>query len=140
MKPYETVSDVLGFQVAEEGPFNLVDLSRNGIPRQALDNLATALQISPADIAKVLPVSPRTLQRYESTETMSPALSDHIVQIARVLARAVEVFGESGTAADWLKESSVALGGATPMEFLDTYSGITVVLGELTRIEHGVIS
>lgn len=137
---YETVSDVLGLQVAEDSPFNLIELSRIGVPRQALDNLAKALQTSPLEIAKFLPVSQRTLQRYESSEKMSPAISDHVIQIASVLARAIEVFGDADNAADWLKESNMALGGDAPLSLLDTYSGIKVVLGELTRTEHGVIS
>jgi putative toxin-antitoxin system antitoxin component (TIGR02293 family) len=62
------------------------------------------------------------------------------VRLARVIARAEEVFEEPETAMDWLKSANAALGGATPLSLLDTDIGAEGVMDTLGRIEHGVFA
>jgi putative toxin-antitoxin system antitoxin component (TIGR02293 family) len=57
-----------------------------------------------------------------------------------VIARAIEVFGNSEKAASWLDRPNRVLAGATPRSFLSTPEGREKVLTVLGRIEHGVYS
>jgi uncharacterized protein (DUF2384 family) len=56
-----------------------------------------------------------------------------------VVAKGEEVFGEDPLRV-WLKETNKALGGKTPLSLLASDFGIDMVLDELHKIEHGIIS
>jgi putative toxin-antitoxin system antitoxin component (TIGR02293 family) len=123
-------------------PLDLIETIRQGLPKQALERLANALRVKVLDLEHILPVSRRTLQRYEQQdiECLPKELSDHMLQVAKVYARAVEVFEDEQRALEWLQAPIVALGGRIPMSLLDTSTGVDLVLTELGRIEYGVFA
>ena len=57
-----------------------------------------------------------------------------------VLIRALEVFGDSERALQWMRESNAALNNEPPIRVIQTEAGRTEVLNVLGRIQHGVIS
>ncbi len=118
----------------------LISLARKGLPRRTVDNIANALGVSMGEIAALLPVSVRTLQRYEEKKVLDKDLSDHIIQIAKVFERAVDVFGNEINAATWMKSPILALGNVPPIKILDTSAGIEMITMLLGRIEYGVYS
>lgn len=123
-------------------PLDLIETIRQGLPKQALERLARALRVKVLDLEHILPVSRRTLQRYEQQdiECLPKELSDRMLQVAKVYARAVEVFEDEQRALEWLQAPIVALGGRIPMSLLDTSTGVDLVLTELGRIEYGVFA
>ena len=118
----------------------LITLARKGLPRRTVDNVADALGVSTGEVAKLLPISVRTLQRYEEKKVLDKDISDHLIQIAKVFDRAVEVFGNEENAAAWMKSPVFALGNVPPIKILDTSSGIEMIAMLLGRIEYGVYS
>ncbi|MGF6956603.1 putative toxin-antitoxin system antitoxin component (TIGR02293 family) [Paraburkholderia youngii] len=58
--------------------------------------------------------------------------------LARVLARAAEVFEDLELALSWLQTPAAVLEGATPLSLLSTDDGAERVMDALGRIEHGV--
>lgn len=54
--------------------------------------------------------------------------------------RALDIFGDEASAAEWLTTRIVALGGQTPIDTLMRVDGEEEVLTILGRIEHGVFS
>jgi hypothetical protein len=54
--------------------------------------------------------------------------------------RALEVFGDEASAAEWLTTKITAMGGQTPIDTLMRSNGEEEVLAVLGRIEHGVFS
>ena len=137
---YQAVGETLGLNSETVSSFDLMALTREGIPRKTIDALADLLHLSVSELAKYLHVSERTLQRYAPKKLLSSELSDRVLQIAKVYARSVDVFESPDTASQWLKQPSLALGNVAPIEFLDTFSGVEIVLDELTRIEYGVFA
>jgi putative toxin-antitoxin system antitoxin component (TIGR02293 family) len=63
-----------------------------------------------------------------------------LLRLARVLARAAEVFDDFDFALAWLHEPVAALECFTPLSLLDTGDGAQRVLDTLGRIEHGVFA
>jgi hypothetical protein len=57
-----------------------------------------------------------------------------------VRCRALEVFGDEASAAEWLTTKIMALDGHTPIDTLMRANGEEEVLSILGRIEHGVFS
>lgn len=137
---YQTVAQTLGLNKPTDTTFDLIGLTREGIPRSAIDALANSLQISIPDLTHYLHISERTLQRYSPDKNLSIELSDRLLQIAKVYSRSLDVFEDSEMAANWLKQPNIALGNIAPITYLDTSSGVEIVLDELTRIEYGVFS
>jgi len=72
----------------------------------------------------------RTLNRHKK----------HVANLIKVQKRSIEVFDRSELAEGWLKSPVLALGGDTPMELMISDKGIDLVLNELGRIEHGIVS
>jgi putative toxin-antitoxin system antitoxin component (TIGR02293 family) len=118
---------------------DLVDLSRKGISKAALLKLADYLDLSIGEIAALLPVGERTIQRYTRRQRFKSNVSEHILQIAEVAARGEEVFGERDRFLAWLSLPSAALGNREPGSLLSSRFGAELVLDELGRIEHGVV-
>jgi|LGOV01.1.fsa_nt_gb putative toxin-antitoxin system antitoxin component (TIGR02293 family) len=112
-----TVSKVLGLpeKPEEDSWVYWVALARQGLPKTALFHLARYLHLSLADIAAVLPISYRTLHRYPEHKKLSGHLSGHVIALAQVYVRVVEVFEDDEKARRWLLQPCRALGGGSPI-------------------------
>lgn len=64
----------------------------------------------------------------------------HVENLIKVQKRSIEVFDRPELAEGWLKSPVLALGNVTPRELMISDKGIEMVLNELVRIEHGVVS
>lgn len=113
---------------------------RKGLPAGRLDKIARLLAVDRALLLHVLGISQRTMQRkHVLAARLSPAASDRLARIDRIYALAVEIFGDSGKAAEWLKRPSRALGKELPLRLLDTDAGTQQVERELRQIQHGFV-
>lgn len=111
---------------------------RRGLPVRALDHLAQLLRVERPELARVLGVSLRTLQRKSGeNERLGPAASDRLARVRRILDLATDVLGEQAKGAHWLTSKSRALGGEVPLQMLDTDMGTQRVQQELHQIEFG---
>jgi len=113
---------------------------RKGLPAGRLNEIVRLLAVDRVLLLHVLGISERTLQRkHVLSARLSPAVSDRLARIGRIHALAVEVFGDSGKAAEWLKRPSRALGKELPLTLLDTDAGAQQVERELRQIQHGFV-
>lgn len=117
---------------------SLVELARNGISKKSLLKLAEIGDLSLKQFAELLPVSLRTLQRYQEEDLLSPEVSEHVLLIAEVFARGIEVFDDRSQFRRWLQTPSVSLASQTPLSLLDTSFGARMITDELGRLEQGV--
>jgi putative toxin-antitoxin system antitoxin component (TIGR02293 family) len=128
----------LGLEVRNQ--MDLIDLSIHGIPKASLLHLAEYIGSPVGKMADILPVTERTIQRYRPQKHFNSFVSEHILHIAEVIARGLEVFEKKDDLLNWLVQPSTALGGRSPRILLRSRFGANMVLDELTRIEHGVVS
>ena len=138
------VTRILGGQMVVgkrlESRMDLVDLGSRGLTKDAVSHLARHLSLSLKDMAALLPVTERSLQRYTAKQHLSPTVSEQVLQIAEAVARGTEVFGDKDRFLAWANQPSKALAGKKPLELLGSRFGIDLVLDELGRMEHGVVS
>jgi putative toxin-antitoxin system antitoxin component (TIGR02293 family) len=138
------ISGILGSKNVLRGNIasrmDLIELSSKGITKDAVLRLASSLSMSISEMAKLLPVTERTIQRYKRKQRFNRVVSEQVLQIAEVTVRGVKVFGDRKKFLSWMKLPSPALGNRTPASLLRSRFGTEVVLDELGRIEHGVIS
>ena len=132
-----------GEQVIEQqihSRLDLSDVSRKGLPKEALGHLAYFLSCSVHDVADLLPVTERTLQRYAPRQPLNRVVSEHLLQLAEVAARGVEVFGDRAAFLAWLHHPNSALANHSPLSLLGSRFGAELALDELGRLEHGVVA
>ena len=96
--------------------------------------------MSQAELAEALDIPERTLARRKREGILSREESAKLLRLARVAARAAEVFEDLDLALAWLKTPLAALEDAAPISVLDTDIGAESVMDTLGRIEHGVFS
>jgi putative toxin-antitoxin system antitoxin component (TIGR02293 family) len=119
----------------------LAQLVRDGIPVQALVVLAQRAGLRQAEVSSRFGISQRTLtRRIAQHSKLTAAESDRAVRLARVYTSAEETLGDGEKAAEWLKTPNRALGGARPLDQLDTDPGVREVEEVLGRIAYGVYS
>lgn len=125
---------------AETSPIDLVELSRKGIKKAALSNLSRALNIPMKRLAKLLPVTERTLQRRDANSLLNSTTSQQVILIGQLITKGEEAFEDPKKFQEWLAQPNMALGGYTPLNIMDTTIGVQLVMDILGRLEHGVYS
>lgn len=138
------IAEVLGgkstFKKKIQSRFDLMEMSKDGITRGALKHLAKYLSLSESQLAELLPVSGRTILRYASKKPFNRVVSEQIIQMAEVVAKGIEVFGDKEKFKSWMHSPSKALANKTPLSLLSSRFGMEMVLDEIGRIEYGVYS
>ena len=130
---------VLGRSVKK--PDDLAQLVRKGLPASSVRVLAEKLAVGNAVLWHRLGIPQRTMTRRLSQRSrLTAAESDRTVRLARVYATAVEMIGDQQKAVEWLGTPNRALGGARPLDQLDTDVGARGVEDLLGRIAYGVYS
>jgi putative toxin-antitoxin system antitoxin component (TIGR02293 family) len=134
----ENLGQIMGLQL--KGPNELVARVRKGLTPGVGRRVTEAYGISQSDLARIVHVTAKTIQRQQVKGIYNPVISDALFRLADVFARAKEVFGNENEAREWMHEESTALGNVTPWSLLDTAAGEDMVIRELGRIEHGIVS
>lgn len=113
---------------------------RDGMPFSTLEAFVKTTGISMTAVTKVLGLASRTLARRKGQQILTPAESDRLYRLARIACMAIQVLGSPEKAKQWLERPNRALGGDTPLSFLDTEIGARQVEAVLGRIAHGIFS
>jgi putative toxin-antitoxin system antitoxin component (TIGR02293 family) len=137
---YTPMVAMMGNQYANPSDFDLLKLARKGISKKSLLALAKQISLTIEEVATVLHISERTLQRYTPTTLVKTEYADRAIELALLYERGIEVFGSERAFSLWIKSPNLALGGEIPFNLLDTRIGFTMVLNILGRIEYGVFS
>lgn len=131
-------SEILGHPIKNE--LDLFNLIKAGLSKTVLLLLADSIQVPIHEMAHMINVSERTIQRKSETDIFSEYVSESILQVAQVYAKGAEVFESQEKFKRWLHSPNRALGDKKPSEMISTRYGTQMVLDLLVRIEYGVIS
>ena len=118
----------------------LIEAITSGLPAGLARELAQKLEVTLEEMAILLRLNPRTLQRRLDEGTLGLAESERLWELSGLFFRAVEVLESPSGAIHWLKNSVQALGEETPLSYVRTTVGLRELENILGRIEHGVYS
>ena len=118
----------------------LINMITVGLPVKELEDLQASLDIPMEKLAPKLGISIATIQRRKQQGQLAPEESDRVWRFARLVGKAVAVFGNEEDARQWLTSAQFGLGGAAPLDYAKTEVGAREVENLLGRIEHGVYS
>src|SRR5262245_3633619 len=106
---------------------NLVKVLEAGLPVKELADLQANLAVPIEKLAPMLGISKATFHRRKGTGSkLKPAVSDRVVRFARLLGKAVQVFGDMEDAKQWLNSPQFGLGGAVTLDYAKTVVGARV--------------
>ena len=130
---------LLGLSVGS--PAGVRERVLEGLPYGAFEKLREALELPPAELAELVQIAPRTLDRRRREGKLQPLESDRLVRAARLFAQAIALFeGDREAARRWLERPNRALGGETPLVVARTEIGAREVEQLVGRLEHGVVT
>jgi putative toxin-antitoxin system antitoxin component (TIGR02293 family) len=137
--------NLLGGQAIVNHPvrseFDLISLSNEGISKASLDALTGHLGISKKAFSEdILDTSIKTLERKKSTDKLDKRTSSHVIEIAKVVEHAFDVFEDETKVKMWLNTPNRALNDIKPIDLFYIPTGLGLVNDILGRIEHGVFS
>lgn len=131
---------LLGSNYTVSTDFDLLKLARKGVSKKALVSLAKRISLTIQELAGIMHISERTLQRYTPATLIKTEHAEKAIELARLYERGTEVFGTMDNFNDWMKTPNYTLNGETPLSLLDTSIGFELILQTLGRIEYGVFS
>ena len=119
----------------------IITAIRAGVPYSLFDLIQHQAPFSEEDWANFLDISTKSLHRYKTSNDyyFKAIHSEKIIEIAEVTQAGLDVFGTMDKLKLWLNTPSFALGSMKPIELLKDSYGKELVLGELTRINHGIL-
>ncbi|SHK64305.1 type II RES/Xre toxin-antitoxin system antitoxin [Epilithonimonas mollis] len=147
--PSKAHSDIVNEPIAaygyqnfdDAGLFRLMDIAKHGISFKIFDNITKKFPFTMQEWADFLHISAKTLSRYQKEEKSFDTLqSEKILQIEILYKRGEEVFGSADGFLIWLQTENMALGRTKPQDLLGSSFGISLLMDELTRIEHGILA
>jgi len=111
--------------------------ARNGIQKSMLLSIGHESGLTLKELSSYLRISMRSLQEKEPTQFLAPGPSERALYIAKLFKSGIEIFGNRDKFHHWLNAENVVMGGEKPSSYLDTFSGIQLVIDELNAIEYG---
>jgi putative toxin-antitoxin system antitoxin component (TIGR02293 family) len=116
-------------------------LIKHGMPIRIADNLKSLLSLCDNDLAQILGITSKTLQRKRKARTaLTPVESDRLYRVQAIFALAVKVLGTPEDAKEWLSTPQIDLGDRMPLELLTTSAGASLVEEVLNRMEYGILA
>lgn len=127
------------FGLRRYDPVHLVSQIQRGFTYSAFERFQRNTDLPVRVIAECIEIPERTLARRKESGRFEPDESDRLVRLARVFARAIELFeGSADSARQWLTSPVRALGGRTPLAFASTDVGAIEVENLIGRLEFGI--
>ena len=120
--------------------FDKINAIRDGISKEDLENLKEQAGLDYETLATLLNVAKATLHNKKGKSRFDTTISEKIFLLADVYSYGYEVFENKDHFNDWMKKPNHALGGASPLSYLDTLYGIEEIKHLIGRIEYGVYS
>jgi putative toxin-antitoxin system antitoxin component (TIGR02293 family) len=111
--------------------------ARNGIQKSMLLSIARESGLTLKELSSYLRISTRSIQEKEPSQLIAPGPSERALYIAKLFQSGIETFGSRDKFRNWLNSENQVMGGEKPVSYLDTFSGIQLVLDELNAIEYG---
>jgi len=121
--------------------FDLIELSNQGLTKASVEALISHMGMTKKNFAEdILNFSVKTLERKKSDDKLDKYASSHVIEVAKVVEHAYEVFEDEAKVQRWLNAPNSALNQMKPIELFYLPTGLAMVDNILGRIEEGIYS
>lgn len=146
--PFDRVRDTSPLEVFRATPMQRVQLLQAGLSARDAKSILAALEIPERQVFQSINVSRAAVNRKaRGSETLAVPEAERVLGVAKLIGQVHQMVEDSGQAAgfsaaawlsSWLVQPLPALGGARPLEFLDTIEGQTLIANSLRQIQGSV--
>ena len=113
---------------------------KEGVPYSLFHLIQHFTPFTEENWADFLDISTKSLHRYkQSSKIFKPLQSEKIIEMAEVTKVGLDTFGDMSKFKLWLETPNFSLGNLKPMELLKGSYGKELVIGELTRMNYGIL-
>lgn len=133
--------------LSTEGAMSVIRVIREGVPASDLSRLAESMGTTKEQLIKTLDLPRATVDRKaRAHQNLSSEQSERVMGMARLVGQVQALVESSGDprgfsaaqwVAQWLEQSSPALGGRRPAELMDTLAGQRIVSDLVARMQSG---
>ena len=133
--------------VYRASPLERIDMIKHGVPATEAKRIIADLAIGQGAALKALNLSTATVnKKAKQAHTLSSAESERVIGIARLVGQLESMIQESGNPegfdaaswmSRWLQEPLPSLGGARPIDLMDTMEGQALVSTALAQMQGG---
>lgn len=123
-----------------QNPLDLIELSRKGLSRAAVDLVAKKLSLTDREMARILNISERTFHRYTLDTQLDTSSTERLLKLMLLYQHGEEVFANLEDFKPWMRQSMRIFGDKSALDLLDTVTGFEWVDNVLSRIEFGTYS
>ena len=135
----ETASRLVGIKAsARKERISFSDLAIQGLKKSAVDHFLKESKLRPSIFYRYLDITPRALGNYRANQALRLYLTDRILDLAKLYAHGMIVFGSTDNFNYWLNAPSIDLQGEKPIDLIHSRHGLDLVDDVLGRIEHGI--
>lgn len=123
----------------------LIDRSRAGLAGTEAGRVAGLLGVTDKEMARLLNQSVATFHRQAKTSRLDPATSERLLLLTKLATYGTTVFQEHGGPSHgkftrWLRRPLRLLADRSPLDLMDSTTGVQLIEDILGRIEYGVFS
>ena len=120
----------------------LIDRSRQGLAGLEAGRIAGLLGVSDKEMARLLNQSVATFHRQAKAGQirLDATTSERLLLLTRLAAYGAEVFQDQGKFTRWLRRPLRVLADHSPLDLMDSATGVQLIEDILGRIEYGVFS
>lgn len=118
----------------------LIDRSRQGLMGTEAGRIAGLLGVTDKEMARLLNQSVATFHRQAKAGRLDAATSEKLLLLARLAGYGASVFQDQAKFNRWLARPLRLLGDRSPLDLLDSPTGVQLIEDILGRIEYGVFS
>lgn len=141
IKSFYKIPDNFTFEEFFNNKMLVIQTIREGIPYSLFLVIKNFTPFNDHEWISFLDISIKSIQRIrQSVGLFKPAQSERIIEVAEVCLLGYHIFGKMENFKSWLHTPVFALGNIKPVEFLNDSYGKEMIMGELTRIEHGIFA
>jgi putative toxin-antitoxin system antitoxin component (TIGR02293 family) len=133
--------------VYRASPLERIGMIKRGVRATEAKRIIADLAIGQGAALKALNLSPATVnKKAKQNQALSPGESERVIGFAKLVGQLEAVVQESGNPegfdavawmSRWLNDPVPALGGARPLDLMDTMEGQALVSTTLAQIESG---
>ncbi|QIP17953.1 DUF2384 domain-containing protein [Spirosoma aureum] len=115
-------------------------IKRDQLPLSMAEDLADVLDLTDKEMATILTISIRTYHRLKQKGLLNPVASERLLMLKDLAEYGLEVFEDQSNFNEWLRFPLQELSNNSPLNLLDTATGIARIKTILGRIDYGVFS
>ena len=113
--------------------------ARKGVLPTVFYHFAKTSQLAEKDLARLINLSARTISNYqERQKPLARVESEHLLKLIALYKKGEALFGSVAEFNQWLRKPFWNRDDR-PIDWLDTPSGVDLIMSELDRVAHGYV-